>query len=589
MSDPKPGEWVPFRSFRSPLTGSDADEFVEAFRMPDRLLPSEEPPPGRASGAGLQTDGSTAREAGSGSVLDRWRQPAPNEPPTAEPATVQPERSSATGSADEIGNHTQGSAIRNAATLGGSLLMTTAIGFAVQLLATTLLGPERAGRVATGEALAGLLLGLLSFGFDMYVRKEVAVRPGHAKEVVPGTLLLRFVATVPVTLLIVAVLRTLGTGGEVIGVFVAFAVGRYLLQSNDVLAACLHAVGDVRGLPMQNLISKLVAAITVLGSIALGVGALSVPLGLVAGEFVKATMLVRRTGRRLALWSQPRQQQVIPVLRKSVPYLTTIIVISFAMFVDVTLLSFLVPDAEVGYYRFSQQLTQVAFVVGTVVPWVVLPMASRAAAESRRALSEVMCRSMELVLVCAIPIAVLLALHADTLLGIVDSLGKSSYTPSTNSLRILAISVIATYVSTLANSLLQADGRLWVGVRSGVTMIVIDIILVLATARFGYNRWGAGGAGVAAAGSILIAETVGMLILVFALGPRAWDASSLATLKRLLLTMVPLFLTDIVLRRLGCNDILRAFIDLAVLAANVALLRVVDVPRVRGLLRPHAV
>ena len=73
-------------------------------------------------------------------------------------------------------------AIGNAVTLGFSLSGTLLIGFAVLLVVPRWLGPERWGAVRGAEATMSLLLSFIAFGFDTYIRKEVAVRPDHARE-----------------------------------------------------------------------------------------------------------------------------------------------------------------------------------------------------------------------------------------------------------------------------------------------------------------------------------------------------------------------------------------------------------------------
>ncbi len=628
-TDGSRGEWVPFSTFRGGPLGPELTDFfdteggvgtdasaVPVPALPPSLaasvrpsLPEPVPPslaqpessapsleafgpmslPSNQTGSGRIGLPATEHRVGSTAV-------AGGEHVTADETSVAQGTATTTSASTESRSARRGAgpgelnsaesskAMRNAGSLGGSLLVTTAIGFVVSIVAGNILGEQAIGRAGKAESYAGLLLGLLSLGIDFYIRKEVAVRPDHAKEFVPGSIIIRALLFIPIVLGISFALRTFGQPGEVIAAFLVFAVARYILQTNDALSACLHAVGIVRGLPRQNMISKIVAsAVVLIGAIA-RIGAMAIPLGVLAGEAIKLFFLVPRVGERLDVWSQPRRQIIRPVLRSSIPFLTIILVTSFANQADVAVLGFLVSDNEVGFYKRAQSLTLLAFIVGTVLPWVILPMASRAAARSRRELSVVMRRSMELVLVVALPLGVLLSLHADTVMRITGR----RFLPSTNALRILALSIIITYVATIANTLLQSEGRTWVGVRAGIIVVVSDVILVSIFARWGVRHFGDGGAGTMAAISVVIAETLGTALLVFDLGPRAWDRRGINNILRMIGALIPVVIVDQVVRkfvgRSVLDDVVRMGVDGVVFLVNVFLLRVINVGEMKRML-----
>ena len=253
------------------------------------------------------------------------------------------------------------STMQTASSLGSSLLITASIGFILQIFASNLLGPEETGRVGTAEGIAAICLGLLSLGFDTYVRREVSIRPSHAKEFVPGAILLRAVLSVPVAIFIALLLPVFGKPAKVVAIFVVFALAKFVMQTNEMLAACLHAVGRVKGIAKQNLIAKLFGGVTLLGLIAADRGGISLPISLLVGETVKLVYLAKRTGVELGVWSRIGNQEIRPELKRSVPFISTVLITSFTMFLDVTLLGFLVSAKEVGFYRFGQQLVMIAY------------------------------------------------------------------------------------------------------------------------------------------------------------------------------------------------------------------------------------
>jgi O-antigen/teichoic acid export membrane protein len=469
------------------------------------------------------------------------------------------------------------SAVKNATTLGASLVVTTAIGFVVSLFYQVRLEPAASGRVAAAEGMTATTLVVLAFGLDNYARKEVALRPSHAREFVPGAMFARLLATVPVTAIVMAIMSLLGRSREVVVLIALFGLVRFLVQSNELLAACLHAVGSVKGLSKQNLVTKVVWGVAIVAFLLFGAGAYAVPLGWIAGETLKLLGLARRAGNELHVWSQIRHQQVFPVLRRSMPFLSSSVLTSLAMVLDITMMQFLANDRELGYYRFAQSLLLIVLIVATVLPWVLLPMASKAAGRSAADLADVMRRSVGGVMALAIPLCVLLSLNADTII----ETARQSYVPSIPALRILAITVIGTYLTMVCATFLQAQGKTWVGVRIGVVIVGIDAVLVLLFVPMGLRRFGEGGAGTTAALAILVAEFIGTALFVWYLGPTAWDRDSLLLVGRVLLGTVPVVLADRILAAKGFSFV-RGFADVIMYGLNLTLLGVLDPAKIRS-------
>ena len=417
---------------------------------------------------------------------------------------------------NELTTHNEGElATKHAIKLASALLVTTSIGYGVGIIVARFLGTDRFGRLAGAEARATLVLAVLAFGLDTYTLLEVARRPGHAREFVPGVLSARAALAVMVTLVITALLLALHEPREAIDLFLLYAGAQLILQMNAVLAACLQASGLVKGLPVSNLVAKAIWAAVIVGGIKSGLGSRSVPIGWIVGESLRFAYLSRRNARDLGVRFTLRGQQVRRVLRASLPFGATGLVAIAAQLLDVNLLSFVTTDRAVGYYRNAQNLAAIAFFVGTVLPWVFTPLIARASMRSKEELQVVMRRGFELVMVLAIPGSVLLALNADVII----SVSGRSYAPSAPSLRILSMVLAATYVIVLAAMVLQAQGQSWVVVRAALTGVVVDGVLLIAFVPMAERRFGDRGAGIAAALAMLAAEIVVAALLL----RRTWD------------------------------------------------------------------
>jgi O-antigen/teichoic acid export membrane protein len=422
-------------------------------------------------------------------------------------------------------------AFRNAGSLGSSVLVTAFLGLIIQLVYQDRLGTTVAGRVGGAESLSILLLGLLTFGVDTYARKEVALDPKSAKTFVSGIVVFRGVCAALVIGLTAGFLLWVGRPASAVWLFLLFGVTRYLLQTNELLLACLQAVGEVKGVARINIAAKVFWAAFILGGIQTGLGALSVPAGWVLAESARALMLGSRTHRFLGVLAPPIAARTGQVLRASIPFTAGTIISNWSTYFDVTLISFWFNEQEVGLYRYAQTIAGVAFLVGTVLPWVLMPLASRAKERSESDYLAVMRRGIQLVFTIAIPVSLLLSLNADTIV----SLLPDEWVGSVPALRILSFTVIATYVIMTTMTFLVVDGKAWLTVRLGLFGVVVNIILNVSFLRMGREKFGIGGAGTTAALIAVFAEClVGGLCLWF-LGRRAWDRRSEWAIARVVL------------------------------------------------------
>lgn len=521
--------------------------------------------------------------------------PTVDRPSTPNPApilaTAQGETTSVGRAPTSKANVADGAlAIRSAFTLGWSLLLTTFVGFALQAKVPDWLGKERFGRVSAAEVLATLSLSLFALGFDTYARKELAVRPGHAREFLGGSLLLRAAVTSGAIVLLSLVLFGIGRPRESVLLFALFGASRYFVQTNDLLTGSLQAVGRLKGLALVNVTAKLLwAFVIVLPFLKVGGYALPsrlqmvcVPVGWIIGEAFRGAILWRRVCAEFGTRLTFRGQKLREVTRASLPYAFSGLVASSANMLDVNLMSALTVESEVGIYRFAQNLTTIAYFPGTILPWVLIPLASKAAARSAEDLLTVIRRGIEIVLGVAIPMAVLLALHADTLI----TTFASEYTPAIPIVRILAFMLISTYVVTLAVTFLQVLDRSWVVIRVALIGIAIDGVLCLIGLRWGFRFWGEGGAGIAAAIAMFISEAVIMVIFIRSLGSNAIDRQCLSKLARIAAAGIPVFLIDRAFFQMGFSWV-RLVVDVLVYGANFLLLNIFDWREIRSMMSPQ--
>lgn len=438
-------------------------------------------------------------------------------------------------------------AIRHAGSLGSSVLITAFVGLLVQFVYQDLLGTAKSGRVGGAESLSILLLGLLTFGVDTYARKEVALQPNKAKTFVSGVVAFRSLCTFAVIAAGVIGLTAVGRSSGAIWLFVLFGTSRFLMQTNELLLACLQAIGQIAGVAKINIASKILWALIILVGIRSGLGPIIVPVGWVIAEAVRAIQLGFWAHRHLGLVQFPTPGVTRMVLLASFPFTASTIISNWSTYFDVTLMSFWFDEIEVGLYRLAQQIAAVTFLVGTVLPWVLMPLASRARERSEADFLVVMRRGIQFVFTLAIPGSVLLSLNADTITGLLGP----DWARSTTALRVLAFTLIATYVIMTTMTFLVVDEKAWLTVRLGLFGVIVNMILNVMFMRMGREKFGVGGAGTTAAIIAVFAEFIVAILCLRSLGRRAWDRQSEWAIARVVLCGVGVAIVDRVLAGKG--------------------------------------
>jgi O-antigen/teichoic acid export membrane protein len=156
-------------------------------------------------------------------------------------------------------------------------------------------------------------------------------------------------------------------------------------------------------------------------------------------------------------------------------------------------------------------------------------MTSRAHARSEEELNRLLRRSIELVVSVVAPVSLLISLGADVI--VVTAFGEG-YRPAVLSLRVIAPMFVLTYVAMIGSSALVRLGRDWTvtAVALGGMLLNPSLNWVLIPLLLG--RLGPGGAGVAAAVSLLATELMITTVTLARLGGRAMDGRTASTLLR---------------------------------------------------------
>jgi O-antigen/teichoic acid export membrane protein len=418
-------------------------------------------------------------------------------------------------------------AVKNAAILGASLVVTWSVALLGRLLLPRHLGPERFGAFSFADSLAATLFILLGLGAETYIQKEIPVRPRHASDFFGGLVVARL--CLALALFIAMGLMVAHRPSTVQRAAFAFGAAQLLVVLNSNLAALLHAAGTVRGLALVNVGAKALWGGIIAGGILTEAGIDRLALALFFSEAVRAVVLARLARRHLSLTLTFDAVAARQVVKASLPFYVSQVATTVYAKVDVTLLSALATDTEVGWYSAASNIAGLSFLISPLIGWVLLPLLSRAAARSLDEMFAILRWTVRMIVVLVLPLTVLVGVGADVW---VRELFGPSYGPAALSLRILAPMLVLTYLAMISGTCLIMLSRPWTVTIISLAGLVLNPALNTVLVPWSARTLGAGGAGVGAAIALVTTELVVTVTMFFAIGKAVLDRAGVVTIVK---------------------------------------------------------
>lgn len=457
-------------------------------------------------------------------------------------------------------------ATRNALTLGGSLLVTWGIAIAMRLLLPRFLGPDRFGALSFGDAFTTTLFVATSLGVDVYVHKQVSLRPAHASDFFGGTFTIRVVMSALILVAIAIVMHLTNRPPEVRRLVYVFAVAQFFVTTNSTLSALLHAKGSVGGMSVLSVVTKLAWAGGVLLAIALGVGLWGFAAAYLLSEAIETVVLFGLASRHLGLVFRVDTTATKAVMLFSLPYyLNTFATTAYGK-LDVSLLALAASSPEVGWYAAASAIAGLALLGTPLIGWVLMPTFARAVARSPDEFFERIRGSTELILSIAIPASLMISLGAD--LGIRIVFG-AAFAPAALALRILAPTFVITYVAMIYAITLLMLERAWSLTTISIAGLGVNVLLNLLIVPRAMAFFGEGGGGAGCALAMLGTEVFVTGAMVTIVGRKAFDNRTARMVGKSLAACAVVFVVDRLTTRIGWGRlVLDALVYFALVVAT---------------------
>lgn len=460
-------------------------------------------------------------------------------------------------------------ATRNAFKLGGSLFFTWGIAIAMRFLLPRYLGPERFGTLSFADAFSTMFFVALGLGVDVYVRKQIAVRPAHASDFLGGTFVLRVGLSALIVLAMALAMRAMGIAAGVRLVVYVFALAQFFVTTNATLSALLHAQGSVGGMSVLAVLTKIVWAVGVLLWVAFGSGLAGFAVAYLLSEAVESVALFALARRHLGLVFRIDVSATKAMMLFSLPYYLNTFASSAYGKLDVSLLAILASSREVGLYSAASAIASLSLLAAPLIGWVLMPTLARAAARSSDELFGRIRRSTEIILGVAIPASLVISLSADLA---IQTLFGAAFAPAALALRILAPTFVVTYIAIVFAITLLMLERAWTLTLISVAGLGVNVLLNLLLVRRSIALFGDGGGGAGCALAMLGTELFVAGAMLQVVGLRVVDRRTAAMIGKTVGACAVVLVTDRLALGLGWARVpLEIIVYLAVVIGSGAL------------------
>jgi O-antigen/teichoic acid export membrane protein len=399
---------------------------------------------------------------------------------------------------------------KNSSILFFQQLLTWGSTFLLMLFLPRYLGPVEYGRLFLAGAVTEIFRILVGYGGHYLVTKEVSRDPLHTSRVLVDAaafrtvlgffsifaiLALTFIVDYPDDVRIIIMISALSLlwQGASIALYASFQ-GREMMQYTSYAAVA----------------ERIFTSIACVAALLLGANVIVVAIIMVVGGLLSFLVLAGNARKIIdrippVNWADVRRQ-----VKTGVPYFLYAVFSTIYYRIDSLMLSKMTPEEVVGWYGGAYRLFDVLNFLPYILSMAVYPALSRLWSDAQDTHRRTMQKSMEVVLIAGMAIAVSAIFLAKDLVAMLY--GTEGYAQSVVVLQALSAGLLFLYVDMVVGTTLLASDRQKQLSKISLSAIAVNILLNLVLIPRFQEAWGNGGIGAAIATAI-----TELYVMVFAL------------------------------------------------------------------------
>jgi len=388
------------------------------------------------------------------------------------------------------------SIVRNWSLLAGSQVVASLIAMATMVIVSRNLGDAEFGRLYLALTLTYIVGLAVDFGLSQVVTRAVARDHALARPYFVRAALVVGAMGVCLYFVTLGSALALGYSPEVRSLVLILGVLIAAEGFSQVLGALFQAHEQMLVPVFARIAVNAITLALVVPLLLRGYGAAMVATVIVLAAILRAAFQAAAV-RRLGGFHlpTPRPPQWGGLLRAGLPFLVAQELGLFAYRVNVVILGRMSSEATVGWYGAASRVMEALNFVPLLLTTATFPVLSRLWVNApTTTFTATVRKTLHLVLVVAVPVAVVLFILAEDIIGSLFTL--QAYAPAVPILRIQALSLALMFVDYLLVCVLMAIGkeRIWISILAAACLLnpVLNWLLIpLAESRYGNGAIGA--------------------------------------------------------------------------------------------------
>lgn len=367
---------------------------------------------------------------------------------------------------------------RNILILAGGQMASWVLGIVWLMVVPRRLGPAAIGEYVIATSTAAILGLIVSQGAAPLLTREIARDGSKASQLIAGAILMRLASAVPACIAMSVYIHIVGFGPQR-AVLIWLATAIIIAASiSGVFSAAFSGIERMEYVAFSGLVANSLVNLIGVGLVLLG-GRVLTLLSLGVGMGVLAMALNIYWSRRLfgIAW-RGAAQAAMYVFREGLSFWVMSVFFVVYLWIDLILLSLLVPASVVGWYGVPTQLFGSVLVVASILCTAWFPRIAAAHSIGTESLRGRARPAIEAAIVLSLPIGAGTVLVAAPFVALFYGKEFEGAVPV---LVILGLCVVPTFFNMMADQVLAAEGRQtsWVKVIAVATVLNIAANLVL--------------------------------------------------------------------------------------------------------------
>lgn len=391
---------------------------------------------------------------------------------------------------------------KNTTILMGSQVITGLLSFVLMLFLPRMLGTEEYGRLYLAMSIQAIFVMVILYGGRYYIVKEIA----RSKDVTPALVADSMVARVMlwgVSFAAMVGFAFLAGYPTEIKVLIFILGVSMLWEGARLVLYCTFQAHEAMKYPsIGSIVERIFVATAAIIALMLGARA-----GVIAAIMAVGTMLnyllCRHFFRRMVpTVPKGRLSATLNVLKVEFPYFLLAIFGVIYFRIDAVMLSLMTNETVVGWYGAAYRFFDILMFFPSIFITALFPVLSRLWGKENGTLARTAERSIELMLLAGIPIAVIVFAFAREIIDLF--FGLADYGQSVLLLQIFAVGLLIIYINFILGTTVFASDkqRRW----SFVTFIAVIINVILNYFMIPYTQLHLGNGGIGSAVATLLTE-----------------------------------------------------------------------------------